>query len=189
VTATVSTTAAGDLLLAFVGSDGPGSAQTVTVSGGGLSWSLVKRANGQLGDGEIWSARATTQLTNVNITATQGRAGFDESLTVVAFKGAAGTGAAVAGGAGSGGPSLSLTTTKASSLVFGVGNDYDNAIARTPGSGQTLVHQWLDNATGDTFWVQQVTALTGAAGTAVTINDTAPTGDRWNMSIVEITAS
>jgi hypothetical protein len=189
VTATVSTTAAGDLLLAFVGSDGPGSAQTVTVSGGGLSWSLVKRANSQLGDAEIWSARATTQLTNVNITATQSRAGYDESLTVVAFKGSGGVGAAVAGGAGSGGPSLSLTTTKASSLVFGVGNDYDNAIARTPGSGQTLVHQWLDNATGDTFWVQRVTALTAAAGTAVTINDTAPTGDRWNMSIVEITAS
>jgi galactose oxidase-like protein/Big-like domain-containing protein len=188
VNASVSTTAAGDLLLAFVGSDGVG-AQSVTVSGGGLTWTLVKRANGQAGDAEIWSARAATQLTNINITATQAVTGYDESLTVVAFKGATGTGAAQAGGAASGAPSLALTTTKASSLVFGVGNDYDNAIPRTPGSGQTLVHQWLDTTTGDTFWAQRVTAITGAAGTVVTINDTAPTGDRWNLSIVEITSA
>jgi hypothetical protein len=188
VTATVSTTAAGDLLLAFVGSDGIG-AQSVTVSGGGLAWTLVKRANGQAGDSEIWSARATGQLASVNITATQSLAGYDESLTVVAFKGASGTGAAVAGGAASGAPSLSLTTTKASSLVFGVGNDYDNPIARTLPSGQALVHQWLDNSSGDTYWMQRVSALTGAAGSVVQINDTAPTGDRWNLSIVEITSS
>jgi hypothetical protein len=189
VTASVSTSAAGDLLLAFVGSDGPVSAQTATVSGGGLTWSLVNRANGQLGDAEVWSARATTQLSSVNITATQGHAGYDESLTVVAFKGATGTGASVAGGAGAGTPSLSLTTTKASSLVFGVGHDWDNAIARTLGSGQAMVHQWLDTTTGDTFWTQRVNAVTGAAGSAVTVNDTAPGGDRWNLSIVEITSA
>jgi hypothetical protein len=189
VTATVSTSGSGDLLLAFVGSDGPGSAQSVTVSGGGLTWTLVKRANGQLGDAEIWSARATGQLTNVNITATQSQAGYDESLTVVAFQGASGTGAAAAGGAGFGAQSVSVTTTKASSLIIGVGNDYDNAIARTPGSGQTLVHQWLDTATGNTFWVQRVSAISGGAGSVVTISDTAPTSDRWNLSVVEVTSS
>jgi hypothetical protein len=189
VTATVSTTAAGDLLLAFVASDGPGSAQTDTVSGGGLTWTLVKRANGQLGDAEVWSARAATQLSSVNIVATQAKVGYDESLTVVAFKGATGTGASVAGGAGAGAPSLSLTTTKASSLVFGVGNDYDNAIGRTTGAGQALVHQWVEATTGDTFWTQRVNAVTGAAGSMVTVNDTAPGGDRWNMTIVEITSA
>src|SRR5204862_7373526 len=36
------TTAAGDLLLAFVGADGPsGGGQTATVSGAGLTWTLV----------------------------------------------------------------------------------------------------------------------------------------------------
>src|SRR6185437_5410896 len=49
VSATVTTSAAGDLLLAFVNSDGLGSPQTVTVSGAGLTWTLVKRVNTQGG--------------------------------------------------------------------------------------------------------------------------------------------
>ena len=46
-----------------------------------------------------------------------------------------------------------LVTTRKNFWVFGVGNDYDNAIAiaRTPGSGQSLVHQDL-TSTGDTYW-------------------------------------
>jgi hypothetical protein len=52
-----------------------------------------------------------------------------------------------------------------------------------------MAHQWLDTATGDTFWTQRTSALTGAAGSTVTINDTAPTSDRWNMSVVEVTSA
>jgi Galactose oxidase-like, Early set domain/Bacterial Ig domain/Galactose oxidase, central domain len=189
VSASVSTSAAGDLLLAFVASDGPAAAQTVTVSGAGLSWTLVKRSNGQSGDAEIWSARAPTQLTSASVTATQAHGGYDQSLTVVAFKGAGGVGAVAGKSAASGAPSVALTTTRASSLALGVGNDYDNAIARTLGAGQVMAHQWLDTATGDTFWTQRTSALTGAAGSTVTINDTAPTGDRWNMSVVEVTGA
>jgi hypothetical protein len=185
---TVSTAAAGELLLAFVGSDGTGT-QTVTVSGAGLSWTLLKRTNASGGDSEIWSARATGQLSGASITATQSVAGYNESLTVVAFQGATGTGAVVGANASSGAPAVSLTTTKANSLVYGVGNDYDNAIARTVGSGQTLVHQWVDTSTGDTYWVQRISAVVTTAGTKTTINDTAPTGDRWNLSAVEITSS
>lgn len=43
-TGALGATETGDLLLAFVSSDGP-SGQTATVSGGGLTWSLVRRAN------------------------------------------------------------------------------------------------------------------------------------------------
>jgi hypothetical protein len=61
--ATICTTAAGDLLLAFMGSDGPvGASQAVTVTGGGLTWSLVECENGQNGDAEVWSAHASGQL-------------------------------------------------------------------------------------------------------------------------------
>lgn len=189
VSATVSTSAAGDLLLAFVGSDGLGSPQTVTVSGGGLTWTLVKRTNTRGGDAEIWSARATTQLSGATVTATQSTSGYYESLTVVAFKGAAGVGASVGGSASSGAPSVKLTTTKAQSLVYAVGNDYDNAIARTPGTGQVLVHQWVETTTGDTFWVQAISGYVGTAGTVATINDTAPTTDQWNLSAVEVLSS
>jgi Domain of unknown function (DUF1929)/Bacterial Ig domain/Kelch motif len=186
---TISTSTPGDLLLAFVGSDGGTSRQTVTVSGGGLAWTLVKAANSQNGDAEVWSARATDQLSGATITATQSTSGFDESLTVVAFKGAGGVGASVTKSAATGAPSVTLTTTKAQSMILGVGNDYDRAVARTLGTGQMLVHQWVDTGSGDTYWAQRISALAGPAGSPAKINDTAPTGDRWNLVAVEVTSS
>ena len=66
-----------------------------------------------------------------------------------------------------------------------MGNDYDNAISRTPGTGQVLVHQYLTQ-TGDTYWVQRQSAPTPLSGTSVIINDTAPSGDRYNLAICEI---
>jgi hypothetical protein len=88
-------------------------------------------------------------------------------------------------GAASGAPSGSVVTTGNGSLVVGVGDDWDNAIARTLGPNQTLVHQFL-SPVGDTYWVQAQSASTAVAGTTVTINDTAPTTDRFNLSICEI---
>lgn len=191
VTATVKTSGTSDLLLAFVSSDGPGgaSSQTTTVSGAGLTWTLVKRTNAQAGDAEIWSAHATSSISGGTVTAQPWVSGFRESLTVVAFNGATGVGASAGGSASSGAPSLALTTTKAQSLLFGVGHDYDNPIARTPASGQTLVHQWVETSAGDTYWVQRVSTYTAAAGSKVTLADTAPTDDRWDLSIVEVTGS
>ena len=84
-----------------------------------------------------------------------------------------------------GAPTATLVTTRNNSWVFGVGNDFDNAIARTMGAGQTLVHQYLPPV-GDTYWVQRTINPTPLAGTSVTINDTAPTADRSNLTICEI---
>jgi uncharacterized protein (TIGR03437 family) len=50
-----------------------------------------------------------------------------------------------------------------------------------------MVHQYLASTT-DTYWVQRMSGTTAASGTSVTINDTAPTGDPYNLSIVEILA-
>jgi len=110
------------------------------------------------------------------------------SFTGVDPSGTNGSGAIGATGtanASSGAPTASLVTTRNNSWVFGVGNDFDNAIARTPGSGQSLVHQFLAPI-GDTYWVQMQNAPTPARGTTVTINDTAPTTDRYNLTICEI---
>lgn len=187
MTAILTTPTAGDLLVAFVSSDGPATAQTATVSGGGLTWTLVQRANPKgTGTAEIWTARATGTLTNVGITSTPKTTGYDQSLTVVAFTGAGGIGTSATASAKKGAPAVSLITTTAGSWVFGVGEDYTHATARTIGSNQTLVNQWIDTANGDTFWVQDQTAPTPAQGTTVTINDTAPTDDIWNMAAVEI---
>src|SRR6185436_6393708 len=84
-----------------------------------------------------------------------------------------------------GAPSAFVTTTRNTSWVFGVGNDWDSATSRTMGSGQTMVHQYLASV-GDTFWVQRMTNTTPLSGTNVTINDTAPAGDRYNLTVVEV---
>jgi hypothetical protein len=184
----VTTSAAGDVLVAFVGYDGPNgaAAQSATVGGGGLTWTLVKRSNTQAGTSEIWSAKATGTLTNAIVTATPLRSGFDGSLTVVAFRNAAGTGVAGAGGAPSGAPDIYLPGIGTASWVFAVGNDWDRAVARTPVTGQQLQDQWVDTGSGDTFWVQSTAAPNTAPG-LVTIHDNAPTNDRWNYAAVEVT--
>jgi len=183
------TAAPGELLLAFVASDGPTStAQTTTVSGAGLTWTLVRRANSQLGTAEIWQATAAS-LVSGSINATQGTTGYDLSLTVVAIQGSTGVGASAAAGAGSGATTVNLVTTETGSLVFGVGNDWDNAIAHMLGANQVMQHQWVDTRVNDTFWVQTTSGPSGPAGSVVTLNDTAPTSDRWNFAAVEVTAA
>ena len=192
-TAAFSTTAANELLLAFVSTDSVSSPNTTVtgVTGGGLTWSLVKRTNVQLGTSEIWWAFAPAPLTGATVTATLSQR-VASSLTVLSFSGvdpsANGLGAIGAtgtGNAGSGAPTATLVSTRAGSVVVGVGNDWDNAIARTPGSGQSVVHSYLPSV-GDTYWVQMQNNPIAASGTSVTINDTAPTGDRYNLSIVEV---
>jgi len=193
-TAAFSTTAANELLLAFVSTDFlSGTNTSVTaVSGGGLTWALVVRTNTQKGTSEIWRAFAPTALTNVTVTATLSQS-VASSMTVLSFSGvdSSGTngsgaiGATKSANAATGAPTATLVTTRNNSWVFGVGNDYDNAIARTPGTGQTVLHQLLSTA-GDTYWVQMQNAPTPLSGTSVTINDTTPTGDRYNLSICEV---
>ena len=188
------TTSTNELLLAFISSDDPGTGTNVSVSSiatTGLTWALVERTNTQRGTSEIWRAFATTTLSGVTATATLSKS-VAASITVMSFKGVStsgtnGSGAIGAVGTGNanpGAPAASLVTTMANSLVIGVGNDWDNAISRTPGPNQTVVHQYL-STTGDTYWAQEVTTLS-PAGTLVTVNDTAPTTDRYNLSICEI---
>ena len=173
--------------MAFVGSDGPsgGGRQTVTVSGGGLTWTLVKRSNAQSGDAEIWTAQAANTLTNVTVTSTPATGGFDQQLTVLSFKGAGGTGASAANSAANGAPTVNLTASAAGSS-YATGNDWDRATGRTVGTGQALAAQWIDTGSGDTYWTQGATARHHGAGQTVTLNDTAPTADHWNLAAVEV---
>jgi hypothetical protein len=192
-----STTSGNELLLAFISTDylsGPNT--TVTgVSGGGLNWVLVQRTNVQSGTSEIWRAFATSALSNVTVTATLSQS-VSSSLTVMSFAGVDTTGTNGSGAIGatgssnasSGAQTASLTTTRNGSWVMGVGNDFDGAIARNVGPNQTMVHQYLTppGYWVDTFWVQMYSAPTPTSGTTVTINDTAPTYDRYNLSICEV---
>jgi hypothetical protein len=178
----------GEVLFAFVSADGPPAAasQSATVSGAGLTWRLLKRANAQYGDSEIWTATAPNVITNATVTSRLAQTGYHQDLTVIALEGAAGPGAAVAASAATGAATLTLKTTAATSLVFAVGNDWDNAAARTLPTGQVVLDQWLDSGIGDTDWSQYTNAATGPAGTILKIGTTAPTGDRWNLAAVEV---
>ncbi|NUR55026.1 MAG: hypothetical protein HOQ29_11305, partial [Acidobacteria bacterium] len=182
-------TQAGDLLVAFVSSSGPnGLAETMRVLGGNLTWTLQARANAQNGVSEIWSATTPTALANITVTSMHTLSTTDQSLVVVAFSGAAGIGAKAFASAPSGAPSLSLTSTKAGSFVYGVGNDWNGAVPRTLAANQVMVQEVL-GINGDTFWVQRVTSPTPGIGAIVTIADTAPIDHTWNLAAVEITPS
>ena len=192
-----STTSGSELLLAFVAGDFQPSQSSANisvtgVSGAGLNWVLVKRSNTQAGTAEVWRAFAPSLLSNVTVTATLSQS-VQSSMTVLSFagvdtsgaNGSGAIGATVSTNASSGAPTATLVTTRNNSWIFGVGNDYDNAIGRTPGSGQKLVHQDLAPI-NDTYWVQMQNTATALSGTSVTINDTAPTTDRYNLAIVEV---
>lgn len=182
------TAAAGDLLVAFVRTDSPSNAgNTASISGGGLTWTRAVRENASLGDAEVWSAVVPSGgLSGVTITAKAVKyGGYDVSLTIIPFKNATGIGATAVSHGASGAPSVSLKTTQANSWVFAAGDDWLASIHRTIGAGQTLQQQSTDSV-GDTYWVQSTSAPTPAAGTTVTINDTAPTSDPYDLAAVEI---
>ena len=122
------------------------------------------------------------------MTATPQRSGFDGSLTVVAFRNAAGTGVAGAAARRRARPTSTCPGSGRGSWVWAVGNDWDRAVARTPVAGQELQDQWIDTGVGDTFWVQSTTTPNTAPG-LVTIHDNAPTNDRWNYAAVELVAA
>ncbi|HLJ88113.1 MAG TPA: hypothetical protein VKZ53_14925, partial [Candidatus Angelobacter sp.] len=86
VTTPAFSTASGhELLLAFVAGDGSVPGMTSTVTGAGLNWVLVARAN-SAGTAEIWRAFSFLPLSNVTVTANLGQSGI-ASLQVVSFSG------------------------------------------------------------------------------------------------------
>ena len=191
------TSAGNELVLALVATDGSsGSAiQVNSISGAGLTWSLVKRTNTQPGTAEIWRAFASSPLTNSVVTATLSSAAAS-SITIISFKGVDTTGtngsgaigATASGNATSGAPTASLVTTRNNSWVLGIGNDWDKAVSRIVGPNQSMIHQYLASV-GDTYWVQGQNSPTPLAGTTVTINDTSPTNDHYNLTAVEVLPS
>jgi len=190
----VTTTQPNELLLAFISTDQvSATAPTVTsIASGTLTWTLVKRQNEQNGTSEIWRAFAPAQVSNMTVTATLSQT-VTSLMSVVSFSNVDITGVNGAGAIGAvgglskpaGAPVATLVTTRANSMVFGVGNDYDGAVARVVGAGQSMIAQSLSSV-GDTYWVQRLDGSVAAVGTTVTINDTAPTNNRFNLAIVEI---
>src|SRR4051812_31054543 len=131
--------APGTVLVALASSDGPSAGtntQSLTISGGGLSWTRLQRAVVQRGDAEIWTATAGSSIASLAVTSTQavatvGGVAVNQALTVLGFTGSTGVGASNKASGASGAPRVSLATQSAGSLVYGVGVDFDHATART----------------------------------------------------------
>ena len=77
---------AGELIVAFIMSDGSATAKQTfsSVTGGGLSWSLRRRSNAQPGTSEIWQAVATTAVSNMVVNANRGSGSYTGSIVVTA---------------------------------------------------------------------------------------------------------
>jgi hypothetical protein len=132
----VTTTSGNELVLAFIGADGPTQpTQNITaVSGGGLHWSLAVQSNSQLGTAEVWQAFAASPPAGAKITAALHDGGYDGSITIATFTGAdTTTGAHAAAAASTGSPSVSLTTTKANALMWAAGHDWQPRQGPHPG--------------------------------------------------------
>jgi hypothetical protein len=190
VSPALTTTGTNELVVALVSVDGPATngAQTATVTGGGLTWSLVSRSNTTWGSAEIWQAYATAKLSAATITASLHKSGYDGSLTVTAFSGAKNrVGASAAAGGTNNGASVRLTPGATGSMVWAVGHDWTGAQSIVPGSGQALGRQFVDTRVGDTYWTQKLSA-TSTAGSAVAMSAALPRTHRWQLTAVEIPA-
>jgi hypothetical protein len=183
------------VLYAFVASSGDPDQCIGRMYGGGLRWELVVRANDRPGTSEVWRAVAPSVLTDVAVTAVREEAASAGSLTVVAFRDVdpAAVGAvATASGSDDTRAGVSLTTTTAHALVWGVGNDWDGAHERAVGARQLMVDEYVEDDWGDSYWLQRREGFVAEPGTQVLL-DTASswTGNRhrWNLAAVEIPAA
>jgi RHS repeat-associated protein len=198
-----STSTGNELLLALV-STAASTSDTATISSPGLTWQLVQRTNTQGGTAEIWRAFSQFMLSNTTISASFAQIS-NVSVTLTSFTGIDTSGSNGSGAIGAvgtansaaGAPSGAITTTRGNSMVFAAGTDPSGATARTPGNLQTVIHQAVNPCVppggsssclipSNTLWAQQVNGSISASGTSVTVNDTAPTTDAFNLSIVEV---
>lgn len=185
----------GEVLYAFVASSGDPEQSISRVYGGGLHWERVAQANSRPGTSEVWRAVAPASLTDVAVTAVREETASVGSLNVVAFRDVdpSRTGAvAVASGSDDTRAGVSLITTTAHALVWGVGNDWDGAHERVVGARQQMVDEYVENDWGDSYWLQRRVGFVPSPGTEVRL-DTASswTGNRhrWNLAAVEIPAA
>lgn len=180
----VATTGPNHVLVAFVSWEGPPSSHdTITVSGGGLSWTRRVQAAIQEGNAEIWTATSPSPLASSAITASRTGGAYEGMLSVIATQGTTGVGAVQSANGTVEPQSLVITTTSPSSWVVAVGEDADQGVTHTATSGQAKMSESVVAGVGD-FWTQKdVNVPLGN----LTMHTTGPTGSgRWNYAAVEL---
>jgi len=187
----LTTTQPGELLVAFLASDGPNGAGGPVVQLGDQRRPDLDPAPADqrsAGTAEIWQARAPTTVTNMVVTATRsgGRlAGADDRGRLI---GADTTtlAATASANATTGAPSVALTTHAGPAAGSGASATTGTGRPRGP-SGPA--RRWSTSSS------RRRRYLLGAAPVPprrrhrerpLTIGDTAPTTDRWNLAAMEI---
>ena len=169
----------------------------VSNTGAVLSWRLLQRSNNYRGDGTLGGAVETWWAYNANyqaamtVTANFATAASGGMMQVLVFTGAApdqSLAAATPAWQGSPGalPSATVTTTAANSRVWGAVLNYVQQEGPVAPAGQQLYGAQPVWSVGF-GWIQYVAATVAAAGTAVTVNDTAPSC-YFNMLAWEVLA-
>jgi RHS repeat-associated protein len=181
----VTTTQTGDLVVALASANTATTGAQLTVSGGGLAWTKVVRADGTANSGtaEIWTARATGSLSGLSVQATSSAPFSAAQITVMVLGNAAGVGATGTGGTSSNYLTAPLTPTSPGSLLLAVGNN-PSSVVRAPATDQVSLHDLsLGNPSSGDLWVERKGGVT--SGTAQTyfaeINASAA-----NLAAVEI---
>jgi len=171
---------------------------TISNSGTALTWTLLGRDTGMVPGGtDVWWASNSSAQSNITVTATLATATFNIAggmgiLRVLVFTGAATsqTGAVTTRNSNSAGtPSLAVTTTAANSWVWAAFTNPTTPGAPTAGANQTVDVQLTNAGAGYGEWSQKQNATTSTSGTAVTMNDTAPTGIGYDGVAFEILAA
>jgi RHS repeat-associated protein len=178
VTPPLPASAGGDLLLAFVSSPGKGQ-KVARVSGGGLHWTALERADDRDGATEIWQARAGQAAPGKLTIHLRHQA--HAVATAVAFRGSA----TVLGHAAARGHSSKPTGTlqgSAGVALWAVGHSAGQVKPTLPASGQQLVAGFFDARSGDAGWVQALPA--GGTGSPASQTKTS----RWTLAAVVVGA-
>jgi hypothetical protein len=156
------------------------------VTGGGLSWSRAARSTTGYGTAEIWQAYAVGKVSGIKIVAGLQKTGYDGSITVTAFSGAADHVAASRANSGpTAAAAVRLTPSTTHALVWATGHNWNSLSTVTVPATQTVVHQYVDRRVNDVYWTQSVNEPT-VAGTPVNVNVLTPNTGPWQLTAVEV---
>jgi hypothetical protein len=187
--ATVAVTApAGSVLVALVSAAGPGGSgsQSSSVSGCGISWMLIKRANTRPGVADVFKSATGVPLAGCIVTSRTGNGtAFFVRLTVVVLTGAGAVGTSASASGNKGPVQATLIGLTTGSRVYGVGSDMNLAQIRTVVSGQRKLAESIRTGVG-TFWSQA--SINPVTTTSVVVGTTVPSTRNWNFAAVEILA-
>ncbi len=191
-TASFSTGYANETLFAILSGD-DGTAFTQTVTGGSLTWTQQIHDSTAHGSSSVWTALATSPLSNVTVTASDtSNASTSWGMTLYSMTGVNLTTPVGASAQqflnAAGALSKAVTTTAANSWVWANYNDYTANTAPTAGTSQTKASDIANAADGNRYAVIRQTAVTATSGTSVTMSTTAPTADSIMAIAFEILA-